>query len=286
MRSTPQDQYLWVGDIKTRYWQLGDSDAGQLSRKPTIICIHGIGSAIETWSLNVEALAEHHRVYALDLMGSGRTGQPNGSYSLMRFAQFLKAFADALNLDRLILIGNSLGGGVALQFALLYPQQVEKLVLVNSLGFGQDVSWGLRLANLPFVEHVFKPTRISTALTLKLIAYDGSKITDEWVDVFYPLLSLPGVPEATIAQTRAMIDWEGVRPEIYQPILDRLPTLATSTLMVWGKQDPILPAAQAEIAVERLPNARLQIFDRCGHWSHFEHAPEFNRLVAEFLAEE
>lgn len=287
MLQLPQDKYVQVGEIKTRYWSLGEQGS-------PVVLIHGIGSAIETWALNVEALAENHRVYALDLIGSGRTDKPNSSYSLGALAHFVKGFADALKLDypeggtaspRLTLIGNSLGGGIALQFALSYPQQVEKLILVNSLGFEQEVSWSLRLANLPFVEQVYKPTRISTALTLKLAVEDGSKITDDWIDTFYELLSLPGAPAATIAQIRATIDWWGVRKEVYQPILDRLPTLTLPTLIVWGKQDPILPAAQAEVGMKRLPNARLQVFDRCGHWSHFEQAAEFNRLVAQFLAE-
>lgn len=285
---TVQNQYVQVGDIKTRYWQLGNQGS-------PVLCIHGIGSAIETWSLNLEALAERHRVYAFDLMGSGYSDPPQGSYSLAGFAQFVKAFADVLNLahpegetpaQRLTLIGNSLGGGIALQFALMYPHQVEKLVLVNSLGFGQDVSWGLRLANLPWVERLYQPTRISTALTLKLAVFDGSQITDAWTETFYEILKRPGVLEATIAQIRALIDWSGVRPEIYQTLLDRLPTLKTPTLILWGKQDPILPVAQAETAMQRLPNGRLQIFDRCGHWSHFEQAAAFNRLVVQFLAEE
>lgn len=111
-----------------------------------VIFIHGLASAIETWALNVEALAQHQRVYALDLVGSGRSDKPLDSYSLVALAEFVKGFVDVMGLDRVSLIGNSMGGGVALQFALLYPQQIEKLVLVNSLGLGQEVSWSLRLA--------------------------------------------------------------------------------------------------------------------------------------------
>lgn len=274
----PQDQYVRVGNIKTRYWSLGDQGS-------PIVLVHGIGSAIETWALNVEALAQHHQVYALDLVGSGRSDKPLGSYSLVALAEFVKGFADVMELDRFSLIGNSMGGGIALQFALLYPQQIEKLVLVNSLGLGQEVSWSLRLANLPLVDRFYKPTRSSTALTLKQAVENQALITDEWIDRFYHLLSLPGASGALISQIRTNVDWLGVRKEVYQPIVDRLSTITAPTLVVWGKQDQILPVAHAQVAMQQLLNARLQLFDPCGHWSHFERAVEFNRLVSEFLAD-
>lgn len=277
MQQLPSDRYIQVNDIKTRYWSLGTHGS-------VVIFIHGIGSAVETWALNVEVLAQHHQVYALDLVGSGRSDKPPGFYSLVALADFVNAFADALNLKHLSLIGNSLGGGIALQFALSYPQQIEKLVLVNSLGLGQEASWSLRLANLPLVARLYKPTRSSTAFTLKQAVADPSVITDEWIDAFYELLILPGAPEALIALIRANINWSGVRTEIYQPIIERLPTLTTPTLIIWGKQDQILPVTHAQVAMQRLPIAQLQIFDRCGHWSHFERAAEFNTRVAGFLA--
>ncbi|NDJ17814.1 alpha/beta fold hydrolase [Myxacorys almedinensis A] len=277
MVQLPPDRYIQVNGIKTRYWSLGTQGS-------VVIFIHGISSAVETWALNIEALAQHHRVYALDLVGSGRSDKPLGVYSLVALAEFAHAFADALTLDRFSLIGNSLGGGTALQFALSYPQRVEKLVLVNSLGLGQAVSWGLRLANLPFVDRFYKPTRSSTAFTLRQSVDDPSLITDEWIDTFYELLSLPGAPEAAIAQIRASVDWFGVRPEVYQPLVNGLPTLTTPTLIVWGKQDHILPVSHTQVAIQHLPKAQVQIFDRCGHWSHFEQAAAFNTQVARFLA--
>lgn len=183
------DCYIQVRNIRTRYWNIG-------SHGNVIILIHGIGSGLETWALNVEALAQHHQVYVLDLVGSGRSDKPLGSYSLVALAEFVNAFANVLNLDRFSLMGNSLGGGVALQFALSYPQQVEKLILVNSLGLGREIAWSLRMANLPWVDRLYKPSWSSTALTLQQSVADTSLITDEWIDIFYKILSLPGAPEA------------------------------------------------------------------------------------------
>lgn len=277
MQQIPEDQYVWVGDIKTRYWRLGD-------RGTAILLLHGIGSCVETWTLNMLALAQHHQVYAVDLVGSGRSDKPPGAYALTDLTAFVKAFMEVLAIDRPSLIGNSMGGGIALQFALTYPQDVAALVLVNSLGLGQRISPSLQLANLPIVDKLYQPTRISTALFLKQIVFDQSLVTDDWIDLYHEILTLPGAKEALFAQIRANIGWRGVRPSLYRPILDRLQTIEIPTLVVWGKQDPVLPVSQAQ-AAQRLPNVRLHLFDACGHWTHLEKAKEFNAQVLEFLAD-
>ncbi len=129
---TPQDRYVQVGQINTRYWTEGDKGT-------TVILLHGIGSSVETWTYNISVLAQHHRVYAVDLVGAGRSDKPPATYSLTYLAQFVLGFMDAMSIECASLVGNSLGGGVALQFALNFPQKVEKLVLVNSLGLGKEI---------------------------------------------------------------------------------------------------------------------------------------------------
>jgi 4,5:9,10-diseco-3-hydroxy-5,9,17-trioxoandrosta-1(10),2-diene-4-oate hydrolase len=100
---TPPDQYIKVGDTNTRYWVLGDGET-------TVILLHGLGSCVESWTYNIVTLAQQHRVYAIDLVGSGRSDKPPTSYSLVDLAQFVQAFMDALKLERVSLVGNSLGG--------------------------------------------------------------------------------------------------------------------------------------------------------------------------------
>ncbi|MBD2097241.1 alpha/beta fold hydrolase [Trichocoleus sp. FACHB-591] len=276
MQQTPQDEYVWVGDVKTRYWSLGREG-------PTVILLHGIGSSVETWTLNLEALAQQHRVYAIDLVGSGRSSKPDTSYSLANLVAFVKTLMDVLGIDRASFVGNSMGGGIALQFALTHPQQVERLVLVNSLGLGQEISLSLRLANLPFADKLYQPTRSGTALFLRQAVFDPSLITDEWIDLFYEIMVLPGAKDTLFAQIRASVDWFGVRAEVYRPIRDRLNTMSLPVLVVWGKQDSILPVAHAQVAAQQLPYAQVHIFDACGHWSHLEQAEKFNDLVSRFL---
>jgi 4,5:9,10-diseco-3-hydroxy-5,9,17-trioxoandrosta-1(10),2-diene-4-oate hydrolase len=274
---TPQDRYVQVGQINTRYWTSGDKGT-------TVILLHGIGSSVETWAYNISVLAQHHRVYAIDLVGAGRSDKPPATYSLTYLAQFVKDFMDALSIECATVIGNSLGGGVALQFALDFPQKLEKLVLVNSLGLGKEITLTLRLATLPFVGRLFKPTRSGTALALKQSVYDSTLISNDWVELYYQIATLPRAWEAVVGLIKTNIDLFGVRTEIYNTIVDRLPTITAPTLVLWGQQDRVLPVTHAAVATKGLPNARVHIFDPCGHWSQVEHSEEFNTLVLEFLA--
>jgi pimeloyl-ACP methyl ester carboxylesterase len=276
LTQTPRDQYIKIGDINTRYWASGDGETA-------VILLHGLGSCIESWTYNIGALSQQHRVYAIDLVGSGRSDKPPTSYSLVDLAKFVQAFMDALKLERVSLVGNSLGGGIALQFALLFPEQIEKLVLANSLGLGKEIMFFFRLASLPSPSQLFRPSRISTAFILKQIVYDSAVITDDWVEVLYQIGNLPGAPEALQRQLRANIDFWGVRPESYSPIVNQLTTINTPTLILWGQQDPVLPVAHAQFAAKHLPNADLQIFDNCGHWTQVERSHEFNAAILKFL---
>ena len=274
---TPQDRYVQVGQINTRYWNSGDKGT-------TVILLHGIGSCVETWMYNISVLAQHYRVYAIDLVGAGRSDKPPATYSLTYLAQFLKDFMDALSIESACLVGNSLGGGVALQFALNFSRKVEKLVLVNSLGLGKEITLTLRLATLPFVGKLFSPSRSGTALALKQSVYDPTLISNEWVELYYQIATLPGAWEAVLALINANIDLSGVRTEVYNTIVDRLATITVPTLVFWGRQDRILPVAHAQVASKGLPSARIHIFDRCCHWPQVERSEEFNTLVLEFLA--
>ena len=274
---TPQDKYIQVGQINTRYWTSG-------SKGSIVILLHGIGSSVETWMYNISALAQQHRVYAVDLVGAGRSDKPQVTYSLIYLAQFVKGFMDAHSIECACLVGNSLGGAIALQVALNFPEKVEKLVLGNSLGLGKEITPALRLATLPLVGKLLKPTRIGTALALKQCVYEPKLISNEWIELYYQIATLPKVWSALVAIIKTNIDLFGVRPEVYHPIVDSLATITVPTLVLWGRQDRVLPVAHAMVATKGLPRVRLHIFEQCGHWSHVEHSQEFNTFVLEFLA--
>ncbi|MBD2101661.1 alpha/beta fold hydrolase [Leptolyngbya sp. FACHB-261] len=270
-----QDQYVKVGSVNTRYWQAGDSGK-------TVILLHGGGGYIELWKHNIFELAKHHRVYAFDMVGAGRSDKPDADYTFDFMAQFTRDFMKALEISKASLIGASAGGGVALTFAMDFPELVDRLILVGSAGLGKEISFLLRITTLPGLGRLFSsPSKTGMALLCKRAVYDSQLITDEIVEEFYQMATLPGAAKAILNVGRSNFNIWG---QFYQPIAKRLQTITTPTLIIWGRQDPMVPVSHAQNAARLIPNAQLEIFEECGHWSSIEHPQKFNQLVLEFLS--
>lgn len=271
----PEDRYVTVGSVNTRYWHVGDS--GQ-----TVILLHGGGGYIELWKHNIFDLAKHHRVYAFDMVGAGRSDRPQTAYTFEYMAQFTRDFMTALNIPSAVLVGASAGGGVALTVTLDFPEVVDRLVLVGSAGLGKEISLLLRLTTLPGLGPLLSsPTKSGLKMLCKKSVYDSTLVTDNMVDEFYQMATLPGAAAATINLGRSLFNIWG---QFSQSITDRLHSIAAQTLIIWGKQDPMVPVSHAHKAAQLIPNTRLEIFDQCGHWSSIEHPQKFNQIVLEFLA--
>jgi pimeloyl-ACP methyl ester carboxylesterase len=270
-----QDQYVKVSSVNIRYWQAGDLGN-------TVILLHGGGGYIELWKHNIFELAKHHRVYAFDMVGAGRSDKPDTDYTCDFMAQFTRDFMKALDISKASLIGTSAGGKVALTFTLNFPELVDRLVLVSSAGLGKDISFLLRLTTLPGLGKLFSsPSRTGVALLCKQAVYDSKLITNEIVEEFYQMATLPGAAETTLNLGRSNFNIWG---QFYQPIAKRLQTIAAPSLIIWGRQDPIVPVTHAQNAAKTIPNTRLEIIEECGHWSPIEHPQKFNQLVLEFLS--
>jgi 4,5:9,10-diseco-3-hydroxy-5,9,17-trioxoandrosta-1(10),2-diene-4-oate hydrolase len=275
---TPEDQYVEVGSIQTRYWTLGDEG-------PPVLLIHGIGASMESWAANVGPLAEAHRVYALDLVGAGYTDKPEAPYSLSYLAQFVADFMETMDLTRASVVGHSLGGGAALKLALEHAEKVESLVLVASAGLGREGHIFFKLASLPLVgELLIRPTsREGVAQSLETFYTDPSMVTEERVDLSYDLLSQPGYQRAYLSMVRSLATVFGARKSVIRSIVDHLDEIKAPTLVVWGEEDNILPVKHAHVAAEGIPDARLHIFEDCGHMVPEEKPEAFNDLLTAFL---
>jgi pimeloyl-ACP methyl ester carboxylesterase len=272
------DQYIQIGQIRTRFWAVGDTG-------PVVVLIHGLGRSVDDWQFTIPALARHYRVYALDLVGSGRSGKPPPPYSFPGLVRFVADFIQAHHVERASLVGHSLGGGLALHYAIQFPSRVDKLVLVNSAGLGKQVRPSLKLSTLPLIgECLTRPSRKGILESLKRSVHDPALVTDEWVESCYRQAILPGAHRGMLATARALVDLSGVRDDVIRPVLDNLAHITAPTLVVWGRQDPSLPLAHADVAVQRMPNARLHVFDPCRHFTQLEHPHAFNALLDAFLA--
>lgn len=273
-----QDQYAHVDDVHVRYWRAGQNGT-------PVLLVHGFGASVEWWERNVAAMAAHHRVYALDLPGFGRSERLPEMLSLSLAADFVRCFLEAVEVPRAHVVGNSLGGLIAMQFSLQFSEAVDHLVLVGPAGFDRQVHWVFRLISLPLLGRwLAGPDRRKLEMFHRHFVHaDTSWLTADWLDRVHVLAALPSAPEMLHDVARVGVNLGGIKASVLRPLHEELPTLATPTLIVWGDRDRLVPPTQAEIGRRLLPNARVHIFPGCGHCPQLERAAEFNELLLAFF---
>ena len=279
MPRKPKDHYIKVGNINTRYWALGD-------RGSPVILVHGLGASADIWMHNVETLAAQHRVYVPDLVGFGRSDKPSVTFTPAYAIQFINDFMNALNIEHASLVGQSLGGGISLLYTLQFPNKVDKLVLVDSAGLGKETIFTLKLMSLPIIgELMSRPSRMQVSLFFKLAVRNPAVITKDIIETYYEFFSQPGAQKFLLNVVRSIVNVHGGRKDLLSPILKDLQKITAPTLIIWGKQDRVLPLKHAYFAREQLPNSSIHILDHCGHIPNLERPDEFNKVVLEFLSD-
>lgn len=273
----PEDKFITVDSVNTRYWELGE-------RGPRVMLVHGIGGFAENWRHNIDSLAAHFKVYVLDLVGFGKSDKPKVPYTYDYFARFVKRFIDAVEIDRATIIGHSLGGGIALRLALMFPDKVDKLILVDSAGMGREISKIFKMISLPiFGELVTRPDRTSTLKMYKNLVYDRSVLSEEMVDLGFRFSSSPGAQRAFLRTDRGTVNIFGFKRKAIDPIRRNLHKIDVPVLILWGEQDGIIPVKHAYIAKNGIPDAELEVFENCGHISMIECPEDFNSAAIKFL---
>ncbi|MDT7641554.1 MAG: 2-hydroxymuconate-semialdehyde hydrolase [Pseudonocardiales bacterium] len=259
-----------AGGIGTHYHDVGSGEP--------VLMLHGSGPGVSAWAnwrLNLGALGERYRVLAPDLVGFGYTERPGDvHYSLETWRDHVWAFLDALGLERVSIVGNSLGGRIALAMAGEHPERVERMVLMGAPGVGMTLTEGLKALR------AYQPSEDSMRrLLLDCFAVDKSIITDDLVRTRYEASVAPGAFEAY----RDMFfspEHSGSQLGITE---EQTAAIGTRTLLLHGLQDKVVPVEVAWTMLRLLPNADLAVFARCGHWTQIERADDFNNLVGDFL---
>jgi pimeloyl-ACP methyl ester carboxylesterase len=254
---------------------------------PVVLLIHGIAGNSDQWEAVLPLLAEHYTVVAPDLLGHGRSAKPRGDYSLGAYAVGVRDLLIALGHRRATVVGHSLGGGVAMQFAYEYPVFCERLVLVSSGGLGREVHPLLRAATLPGAEFVL-PLIASARLHSAGLAVGqvlerlGLRAGSDLAEMArgYASLSEPGARQAFLHTLRAVIEPGGQRVSATDRLY--LSSLVPS-LIVWGRRDPLIPAHHGETAHEAMPGSELEIFDGVGHFPQLEDPVRFGRVLRTFI---
>ncbi len=256
---------------------------------PTLVLIHGITNSSQSWEPAMRLLARNFDVIAPDLPGHGESDRQRGDHSLGGHACVMRDLLHVLEVERATVVGHSLGGGVAMQFAYQFPDMVERLVLVGSGGLGREVSPLIRSAALPFAEQVLplltaRPLIEAGTAVAGLIGRLGFKPGADLAEVSRGVASLGDTERraAFVRTVRSVISPLGQRVTA----TDRLYLAADlPTLIVWGDRDPIIPVEHGRAAHALLPNSRLEIFEGAGHFPQLDDPVRFAELVTEFVAE-
>ncbi|MDB5840853.1 MAG: 2-hydroxy-6-oxo-2,4-heptadienoate hydrolase [Herminiimonas sp.] len=262
-----------AGGIRTNYLEAGQG--------APVVMIHGSGpgvTAYANWRLVMPKLAERFRVLAPDMVGFGYTERPaDASYSMDAWVAHIVGFLDALELPKVNLVGNSFGGALSLALATRYPERVDRLVLMGSVGTrfdltpGLDAVWG------------YEPSIENMRELISVFAYDQSLMTEQLVRSRFEASTRPGFHES----------FSAMFPAPRQRHIDMLATpeeqirkLDKEVLIVHGREDRVIPLQASMRLFELIERSQLHVFGRCGHWTQIEHASRFANLLEDFFLEQ
>ena len=286
--TAPDTTYVEVAGHPVRVREAGPPEAAP------VVLIHGIGRSLEDWQPTQDLLSQDHRVISLDLPGFGLTRRIKGHWGLEGFARAVVALLDTLGEQRPVhVMGNSLGGAVAMTLAANHPDRVASLLLVNSAGFGREANVSFRpmlygaLASVPVVGRRFRGlAREHGIQSLRDVFFDPAHLTDEMIRHAGELNRQPDF-RLTFVATAARLGLPvlGTYPWWRRALLSRLAASELPTMVVWGDADAVLPAAHFHAAVAALPNADSHLFPDTGHMPQIERAEEFAGLATEFVAD-
>ena len=274
-----EPRYLDLHGQRVAYREAGDG--------PAVVMIHGMAGSSYTWRAVMPQLAKRYRVVAPDLLGHGDSAKPRGDYSLGAFAVWLRDLLDQLGISRATLVGQSLGGGVAMQFVHQHPEYCERLVLLSSGGLGPEVGWTLRLLSAPGAEFLLPIVAPRPVVAL------GERVRSRFAELglsraepgemwsAYASLSDRQTRHAFLRTLRSVVDHRGQAVSAF----DRLDFASgLPVLVMWGDQDPIIPVSHGEAAHAALTDSRFVVLPGVGHFPHVEAAAEVASAVDDFIS--
>jgi pimeloyl-ACP methyl ester carboxylesterase len=255
---------------------------------PALLLLHGIGDSSQAWLPILPQLARTHTVIAPDLLGHGGSDKPRADYSVAAYANGMRDLLGVLDIDQVTVVGHSLGGGVAMQFAYQFPERTQRLVLVGAGGAGRELNPLLRLVSAPLADQLLALLRLPGAglqsrLVVEVLRRLGTDIGLDSVDLLRVVAALPDAKarSAFIRTLRGVVDWHGQ----VVTMLDRCYLAAgMPTLLVWGERDAVVPVEHAYRAHDAMTGSQLVIFEDAGHFPFRTDPSRFVQVFNEFMA--
>lgn len=265
-QTASQDKTITVFGAKIRYLEAGDA------AKPTVILLHGLGANAESWQFNIAAIAANYHVIAPDQVGFGKSDKPLIKYRVGTFVDFLDKFMSELKIEKATLIGNSMGGWVSALMAVKYPNRVEKIVLADAAGLLPSGE-----INFDEIYQLNNSTRDEIRANLKRIFANQAYSQNEAIVEQFMTARITTGDGYTINSLIESIK----RKEDF--VDARLGEIKKPTLIIWGKQDGLIPVADAATFNKGIAGSQIIVFDQCGHVPQVEKAADFNKEVLKFL---
>lgn len=267
-----KNSYLTALGVKIYY-----QDTGPAKNPIPILFLHGFGSSSHTWDVWAKDLSSEYRVISVDLPGFGLTGEdPSGIYTDQRSVEVIEAFLKELQIPKVVLVGNSMGGKFAWQFAAQYPDQVSKLVLISPDGYASPgIEYGKK-TEIPAIANLYRYFFSKSFLVMNLEpAYANPKsLNDDLVNRYHDLMLAPGVRGAILARMQQTVLQDPV------PFLSKI---QTPTLLMWGEKDAFIPVSNSEDYLKVMPNVTRVILPNIGHLPQEEQARVGLQTLKEFL---
>jgi 4,5:9,10-diseco-3-hydroxy-5,9,17-trioxoandrosta-1(10),2-diene-4-oate hydrolase len=266
----------WLeGEPRIHYHEAGEG--------PTLVLLHGSGPGVSGWSNfrgNFPVFARRFRTVIMDMPGFGLSGMPPLDRAYPRVAaDHVLRLLDGLGVEKAHLLGNSMGGYVAFEFALAHPDRTDRLVGMGPGGLaanvlGPDPSEGARRLS----DFMRAPSRAGMEAWVDTMVANKAVIDDGLIDERMANALADGALQSAMTIFASL----GQHPEAV-PLYARVRSIKAPTLITWGRDDRMLPVESGLFGFRQMPNAELHIFSRCGHWAQVERKDEFERLVTEFL---
>lgn len=269
-----ESQFIEIDGMDVHYKDEGEGEV--------IVLIHGTASSLHTWDKWVEELKGNYRIIRLDMPAFGLTGaNANGDYTIKSYTSFLNTFLKELSVDSFYLAGNSLGGNIAWNYAADYPEQIKKLVLINSSGLPTNKAqpWIFKMAKTPVVSSLFLSVtpRFVVKKNLEQVYHDDSKVTETLVTRFHDMSLRTGNRQAFI--DRARTDFKLGDSVNYA----RLKSVKSETLIIWGENDEWIPLNNGKQMDSLIPNSKLSIIKNSGHVPMEENPNQSATIMTNFL---